>query len=519
MPDAKTNKLSIYLIKPEFQGAADIVDCSELPVTIPGVGQFFFERSNPHPPGWVNGFFGGSLDGTLNILASSARGLLLVPVLDGTVTKHFVVSFGVGRFLLKEGVIEERFGLKVVLNSVDPSSFRSISKTTLSSVPKHSHEQMSKTVTPAEFGIDIEQDLISSVTGLSRDPVFGKSVTGKDALSVSVKVDATNIRNFLAHCVQRYKSDDYKRDFDWIDQITEVRDANKQQLLNDTVVQKLNSNDFGKMWMAVPEVVDWSDVKGFRYGRPQRGDLREDLDIPTFLGTLNGVPVTFDILTGQQVYMISAATDEPSARWSAFRCLYAEVAHGGELYILNSGKWYLVSADFSGEVLRNYADTATSSLALPDCAVNDEGAYNIATAQALTGACCMDRKVIRHGGGHSTIEFCDLFTTDKRLVHVKRYGASSVLSHLFAQGVVSGELFASDADFRQKLNAELPAGHKLAAPGSRPNTNEYEIVYAIISNSTQPLDIPFFSKVSLRTAKRRLASFGYKVAIKKVQKL
>jgi uncharacterized protein (TIGR04141 family) len=85
------------------------------------------------------------------------------------------------------GVIEERFGLKVVLNLVSPDSFRNITKTTLGSVPKHSQEQMTRDVTASEFGIDVEQDLIGSVTGKSKDPQLGKVITGKDSLNCTVK--------------------------------------------------------------------------------------------------------------------------------------------------------------------------------------------------------------------------------------------------------------------------------------------------------------------------------------------
>jgi uncharacterized protein (TIGR04141 family) len=104
----------------------------------------------------------------------------------------------------------------------------------------------------------------------------------------------------------------------------------------------------------------------------------------------------------------------------------------------------------------------------------------------------------------TVVGFCDLLTVDKRLIHVKRYSGSQQLCHLSSQGVVAGELFVQDADFRQKLNDKLPAAHKLANVITRPDPSEYEIVFAIISKSKNPLDIPFFSKVSLRNARRRL---------------
>lgn len=260
----KANKLSIYMIKPEYQTLEDIVESASQPQEISGVGHFVFDESHPHKPDWVKTFFGNTLDDNLRIFASSAKGILITSIRQNSDTVFFAIAFGVGRHLLQEGVVEERFGLKVVLNSVDPGSFRSIDKTTLGSIPKHSHEQMSKDVAPAEFGIDIDQDLINSVTGKSHDEVFGKTITGKDALSVSVKVDISNIKEFLTHCFERFHSSDYKRDFDWIDQIAEVRNFRLEEILNRMLIEKLVDKNHHKIWMAVPEVIDWSNTKGFR---------------------------------------------------------------------------------------------------------------------------------------------------------------------------------------------------------------------------------------------------------------
>ena len=106
------------------------------------------------------------------------------------------------------------------------------------------------------------------------------------------------------------------------------------------------------------------------------------------------------------------------------------------------------------------------------------------------------------------------------MIHVKKFGGSSVLSHLFSQGAVSGELFVSDGEFRAKLNTALRRGYKVPNPrGTRPTATQYEIVFAIISGSANPLDISFFSKVSLRSTRRRLISYGYKVSKKKIQKV
>lgn len=130
----------------------------------------------------------------------------------------------------------------------------------------------------------------------------------------------------------------------------------------------------------------------------------------------------------------------------------------------------------------------------------------------------MDGKPIMIGGGYSKVEFCDLFAQGRDLIHIKRYGGSGVLSHLFSQGVVSAQLFVSDADFRQKVNAHLPNVHKLADARERPAASEYNVVFAVISRTAgNELTLPFFSRVTARHAFQTLDAYGYKVALAKIR--
>lgn len=514
----KANKLSIYMIKPQYQRLEEIITTPDEPIEIEGVGHFFYELSVPHSPEWVRTFFDDSLDSVDGILSSSAKGMLVVPVRDGENSILFALAFGVGRHLLKDGVTEERFGLKVVLNSVDPESLRSIDKTTLGNVPKHSREQMSREVNASEFGIDVDQDLVTAITAKSLDPRLGKTPSGKDALSLNVQVDISGIVDLLEHCLTRYRSEEYKKSFGWIDQISEVRDREKTSILKTKLAEKLSAGDTDKIWMAVPEVVDWEDVQGFRYSTPKQAELLDDIGMESFLHRIGDRPITAETLEEEPVYMISAHTGEWSKRWPAYRCTYAEIEHDGKLYILNNGQWYEIAKDFTDAVIKEYRNLPLSTFTLPDYEQATEGAYNRAVAETL-GLCCMDENLIVHGGGRSRIEFCDLLTPNKKIIHVKRYGGSSPLSHLFAQGVVAGELFARDAEFRRKVNEKLPDAYKLANSDVRPKIDEYEVVYAIISHSDADLDIPFFSKVSLKNARGRLELCGYKVALKKIGKV
>jgi uncharacterized protein (TIGR04141 family) len=129
----------------------------------------------------------------------------------------------------------------------------------------------------------------------------------------------------------------------------------------------------------------------------------------------------------------------------------------------------------------------------------------------------MDAVSINYGGGQSKVEFCDVFSRDRILLHVKRYSGSSVLSHLFAQGFTSPSLLIGEAEFRKLLNAKLPKSHRLPDPDKRPVAADYEIAYGIASRSTGTLILPFFSRVILRSTLRNLRNLGFRMTCTKIQ--
>ena len=63
---------------------------------------------------------------------------------------------------------------------------------------------------------------------------------------MSVQVNAPEIHGFLQVCFDRYKAEDYKADFDWIDQIKDLRDRKTTGKLDTVLIQRLD-----KIWMAL----------------------------------------------------------------------------------------------------------------------------------------------------------------------------------------------------------------------------------------------------------------------------
>jgi uncharacterized protein (TIGR04141 family) len=522
-----TNKLSVYLIKKEYIDHKDILktDAQKLKnKPLKGIGTFYYGESHNFKPSWINNFFAATLGDDIEIFSASAKGLLLVDIDKKTFKRIFAIAFGYGWQFLKPGVYEERFGLKTALSVIDAGNLRKIDKKNMMTIPKDTSEQLSKAGIAADFGIDIEQDLIRAITGKTLDEkYFGKTITGKDAISVSVKVDITTIKDFLNTAYDKYLSNDYQKDFDWIDHIAEIKDVKLIHELNNILSDNMKNGSFDKTWMAVPDIVEWEHISGFKYSTHKDEELKVDIDIEEYFKSLSDKDkdaLDEDFLKNKMVHCFGTQNDEVKYQWNIFSCLYCEVtdAKKDTTCLLSNGKWYEIQPDYAKQVNSDFVTLrkAGSTLCLPKYKHSNEGKYNEDVPKHIKDICCLDRQCILHGGSRSKIEFCDLLSMDKKIIHVKHYGGSSVLSHLFSQGLVSGELFLGDATFRGKLNNILPLGFKIKNINVRPNPSDYEIIYGIISKSAKDLNIPFFSKVSLRAAQKRLETFGYNVSLLKI---
>jgi len=521
MPDdeIKTNRLSIFLLKEEFTAPQDILkNHKELQKMKFGSGSTLYWRpSRIAQPKWVRNFFNTEVKKEQFLTANSQAVLIVKIRVDKNTTRIFAIPFGSGYHLLAPGATEERFGLRTVLNSVDEKLVRSIDKKNMANIPIHAREQISINSPVASFGINIEQDLILGVTGRSKDENLGKTITGRDALNVAVKVNIDGIAALLLHTYLVYQKKDYVENFGWIDQIAELRDKGLIGQLDSALLDQIHTKNLNKLWMALPEVIDWEDVDGFRYSYDKKSDLMDDIFLDAFLlGFPSAKDISLELLKKTSVLCYSKSGNSTIHIWKAYQCLYCEIEHQNETFLLTNGKWYRIEASFLQSVNAEYAAILSRQppSMLPDYAHRNEEDYNQDTAAKQPAFALMDRKLVKFGGGYSKIEFCDLFSEKKEMIHVKYYGGSSVLSHLFNQGLVSGETTAAASDFRKNVNAKLPTSHQLPTPFT---PRGFSVVYAIISASKKNLDLPFFSKVSLKNAKRILEAFGYSVFLTKVQ--
>ena len=495
------NKLSIYMIKKEFVEDDEIVEKYSHDRFVDDVGTVYWGDSHTNVPRWASSFFINSIS-TERIFIANARAVLLVRIpIEQDEERVFAVTMGYGKNMLKDDVIEERFGLKVILNTIKQDSLRRINKVDIGGNQKLSNEQLPLKAGINDFGFDINRELISNIAGISEDESYAKGMlAGGDILTLTTDVDITNIVDFLVETYRKYTLDIYKTNFGWIDQIQEVKSSRMIEELNLMLIDAINASS-AYIWMAVPEIINWEEIKGFKY---KGQELYDDIDISLVKEAFREPLTNVAQLKSKRIIAVSALDDSERHKWNAHRCLYGELSLAGDAYCINGGKWYRVNNEFVNQVNLDYNSTTISTIDFDDFTdshKNEKGYSMDFQEKHADNYIVLDAQNFAYGGGHSKIELCNLLSKNKELIHIKPYTGSSTLSHLFNQAAVSAELVLSDAQFLSLANekiCELSVNDNFTIVDRR----AIKIVFGIIHKGGEELPpIPFLVRLPLSIQK------------------
>ncbi len=490
------------------------VETSILTIPESSAAVLHVKRLHETEPSWAKQFR-GIANPPISVRSKSASALMVVTTTNAT----FALSFGFGRSLMDPDAWEQEFGLKVTLNNIDDDGIKHIQLSAFDSLLQNKQAQAVRNARIDEFGLDVEQDVIRSLTGKPKDKELGRQVGGRDSLRISTTTSLTQLPALLDRLLADSAKDDYLQVFSWVGRMKEVRDKALKSELDALLVEKLSQKSLDRVWMAPPSCEDWEAGRTFKvHGVEQPQDdlrLNEVLNEWEADGKLDSLGVG-DLKAWRTI--ATDDNDQERETWSVYKTLYCEAELRGETFLLNNALWYRIDKTYLDEVNKDIDGFPICSLTLPDYDDPSEEAYNQRVCNESPLYCLMDRKFVQlKSRGFTKVEFCDLASTAKHLVHVKRYSGSSELSHLFAQGIVPAELFLNVQEFREAVNGYLAASHKLANPKAQINPSEYEVVYAIISKSENELKLPFFSKVMLRHARRVLETMKFKVSLCKIK--
>jgi len=501
--------LAIYLLKDDVTAATAIEHrqgVQSLPIKFGQTeAELLIRRREGKAPRWSS-FFAGKVEPGVFGLVNGVSAVVLVE----SSGRMFALAFGQGRHILAADCWEERFGLRVALNSLDPAKIRSVDKQALDSSGKQARVQSNRETKVTEFGIDIEQDLLRAVTGPPKDERLGRIITGMDALRTRVGVNPDDVPKLLKRYLDRSQDNAYKTDFPWVDQISEVRSDTTVSQLNKELIRHLGNGNQDRIHLAVPSIIDWNTASTFRYEGVGENIEHSDLDVAQLSKALADDGRTWDVDELRRIRISAVDTDGRMVeQWTLARCIHGDLEWNRGRYVISGGRWFKVEANFVEQVDKTFRDIPRWPAPLPEYSDGCEQAYCKRVSQDEQNWFLMDRRTIQYGGGHSKVEFCDLYDVEQRtMLHVKRYSGSAPLSHLCFQAMVAGETFKIEPTFRQQVNDLLPTDRRLADPH---DVEGYKVALGIIRKGS--LQLPFFAKVSLRQAVKRLTGFGFEVSL------
>lgn len=468
----------------------------------------------------------------------------------GAPTRRWLAwCFGSGSRSLRRTGSDPRFGLLTALNTLALSGatlpqegrqverapqFRLLQYRTTAPFFQQTGHRAARDIPVEGFRLDRQSDLVSAIGGHTRDALIQDVLGGR---SLRFRREVTGFDDLVKlseELFRRSKEDRYTADFAWIDNITAIFDEDLiAALRQELVVQVLRNPPPANVDVLLPDdLLDLNDERSIQYilypGERRASASRVTLTISMVAGLLarlaNAEP-PMEPLDADLRFL--DASREPVGSSSILECLCADLWFDGQQFLAYDGDFYRVDQTFLRSIDQEVLAIPESGTKLPCYRGGDEPSYNSAVGQNRPDEfVVLDRSLIRLPG-ESGIEACDLVSANGALVHVKRKGKSSVLSHLFLQAGNSCEVLRRSPEARQQLRAliegmapppELAEAVFGALDQLDPaNTGDgpIEVVFAFLGDWRDRgiTTLPLFSKVSLIQSARRIAQLGYQPTV------
>ncbi|WP_261024112.1 TIGR04141 family sporadically distributed protein [Streptococcus mitis] len=526
----KTTQISLFLNNKSVEKFEDCLKdkfkYDEYPLnSVIGLeGKIFVHNSDPKLPSWQ--------DELNQLSAKKIKFSKNVPNKAVVVVKFrnrfFSITYGYGRSMLNDLKIVRNFGLKVAANLIDKDKIRSMNITSIEDVIVSSQRQSSIYASQDIFDLDTRRNLLQSVSGAPSLESVASFLVGTDSLVASRKMNITDIKDSIGFYYDSYKKDDYKNNgFSWLDNILEVREKRLSSDLDNQLYVEMTKGNYPTI--APNTLLDWENIEGFFLtgtGKREK-EFSIEIDSNAYFSTIrrknksNSSNSSFiSSLKRNKLVTKYKDTDEERIVGSLYSSLIFEIDYNKEKYILCYGSWYKINKEFFNTIKTEIDNIVDTELPIVSPASNgqNEGDFNKAFSTSHPDYYILDKEMY-HGDsyGRSSVEVADIVTKDKKLIHVKKGGSSSKLSHLFSQGVVSATILAQDIKMKEFINEKC--GCKILNLSE--TNNEFEIVFAIIdkrvTGGVKNSDIlPFFSMVNLFNAIQQLKSMGFKYSILKI---
>lgn len=546
LPDLQSMSLSLRLLK-KSRGVDDAFRAdSELNEIDAESGRLFTGQGPAIAPRWSSFIGQFARGGGPRLRNQSCGAVLFLEIEDEGSAKSkrtVALTFGTGHHSLDPDAFERGFGLRVVLNAVARTNLRGIDVATLDATTFLKRVQASRDADLNGFDVDVDRDLVLLAAGSPKDVSFARSLAGRDALQFNGRTSATDIFEKCKRAITLYKALDYKRDFAFIDFVAPVRDKSLLDALDAIAFSEILNMAKGSssdLHLALPDLLDPEEGIsvgyfgiGLRSGsKPEYPEVAiEDYVEELRTGRLQDIADMAMLRASHEVRVMHDGEGDKRRKRKVYDCFVFEADYKGSLHVLFGGEWFAVEKAFYAEVQADFDALVSAKPFVASTSCANERSF-IGELEVLPSLLNMDQvKLNPKTASGANLEPCDFLTTSKQFIHLKDGHSSAPISHLWNQGVVSAEAFVGDEKFRKDFrDAAIERQRKYRKTGfekllpdgrSRPIPADYTVVFGIMRSpyrKSGKLDIPFFSKVSLRAALSRIRLMGFNVEVHLVEK-
>ncbi|MGG4202890.1 DUF6119 family protein [Paenibacillus jamilae] len=484
----------------------------------------YIQRNKSKEPKWIN-FLENDLEipNREEIKNTVNSYVILVKVIKDETPYFFAVTGGLGFNAIDKNNLENNFGLKVALNSIDSKELKAFDVRNIDLKTKQKRVLFNKGSEVGEFDLDFEQDLINLVSGKSKDEEFGTSVRGStSSLSLNSDVTFSRLGEKCIQILDLFLSDKYKENFGFIDNIKLVKDAEIISTLSLNLFNALSEKETDNLSLAYPDMIEYEKCTTYQIRRGRKKVDTEEVTLQDLYSLLDK-EIGFNSPNEISKIKITGFDDTGNPVTSPvslnhFIVFQTEYDENTFIYSLNN--WYKIDSDYFARIQNEIMKVPLIDNAnfLTEIQTKEsEGNYN--ERQNSDYFLCLDKQNFQVPSSRSKIEICDLLSKDKHFVCVKKGTRSATLSHLFAQGSVSMTMLKDSLHYRQHLVRKVL--EKFPDENFDEQNfpyNECTLVYAISSLKSNDIRVtlPFFSKVNLLHHVNLINRLGIKVAMFKI---
>lgn len=515
---AKSRNFSVYLLKRGFNADNALKDeinltrLTENETNIPEGGVMYVGQSPIKQPWWKE-YWGINQE----LKQSSASAIVFLPVND----RWFAITFGSSYHNLKEKAYEYDFGIITTLNSLDPEKIKS-TDLLIPETAKRQRIQIPNASNLTYFDFNKDESIVKRLTGAVKEEYSDliRNITGSSNLRFVTLCETDEIIDLCSRLLEIYSRRDYEETFPDLQNITPVRDPDLIASLEAKLLEEYQSGS-RYLTLAIPEIINYATNFKVKYrGASRMSEEYDDVFIGNYRDylTKRGVEIDNVELFNKHTLNVYYENEQQFHSYSIYKSILFDCQLNDRIYHLCEGEWYEINFDFIAK-LKSELDPifVDAHEVLCECNQKLEGDYNNDATDLAPDeleARCLDTKSISPHGEKS-VEPCDIIALKGEcveLIHNKISTRSSLLSHLFNQGVNSAMLLLRSTEAKERLK-DLVESESLK---EHIDSDKYHVTYGIISNKRRDMksdSLPIFSRISLLRCVRNLRLMRIPVSV------